>query len=54
VLATKAANPMGEGANRRGLSRKWLLQAADESLARLGTIISISTISTGRSQHAAR
>lgn len=37
VLATKAANAMGEGVNRRGLSRKWLLQAADESLRRLGT-----------------
>ncbi len=37
VLATKAANPIGEGVNRRGLSRKWLLQAAEESLTRLGT-----------------
>lgn len=37
VLATKAANAMGEGVNRRGLSRKWLLQAAEESLRRLGT-----------------
>jgi aryl-alcohol dehydrogenase-like predicted oxidoreductase len=37
VLASKAANPMGEGPNRRGLSRKWLLQAAEESLRRLGT-----------------
>lgn len=37
VLATKAANAMGEGVNRRGLSRKWLLQAVDESLRRLGT-----------------
>jgi len=37
VLATKAANQIGEGVNRRGLSRKWLLQAADESLKRLGT-----------------
>lgn len=37
VLATKAGNQIGEGVNRRGLSRKWLLQAADESLTRLGT-----------------
>ncbi len=37
VLATKAGNQIGEGINRRGLSRKWLLQAADESLTRLGT-----------------
>ncbi|HET6469176.1 MAG TPA: aldo/keto reductase, partial [Geminicoccaceae bacterium] len=37
VLATKAANPMGEGPNRRGLSRRWLLQACDASLRRLGT-----------------
>jgi aryl-alcohol dehydrogenase (NADP+) len=37
VLATKAANQIGEGVNRRGLSRKWLTQAADESLKRLGT-----------------
>jgi aryl-alcohol dehydrogenase (NADP+) len=37
VLATKLANRMGEGANRGGLSRKWVMQAADESLKRLGT-----------------
>ncbi|MGO9361563.1 MAG: aldo/keto reductase [Xanthobacteraceae bacterium] len=37
VLATKAANQIGEAVNRRGLSRKWLMQAADESLKRLGT-----------------
>jgi aryl-alcohol dehydrogenase-like predicted oxidoreductase len=37
VMATKLANPMGEGANCGGLSRKWVLQAADESLRRLGT-----------------
>jgi aryl-alcohol dehydrogenase-like predicted oxidoreductase len=37
VLATKAANPMGDGPNRSGLSRKWLLQACDASLQRLGT-----------------
>src|SRR6185369_3632027 len=37
VLATKVANPMGDDPNRRGTSRKWILQAIDESLARLGT-----------------
>src|SRR3954452_6108948 len=37
VVATKLANQIGEGANRGGLSRKWVMQAADESLRRLGT-----------------
>jgi aryl-alcohol dehydrogenase-like predicted oxidoreductase len=37
VLATKVGNPMGEDRNRRGLSRRWLAQAIDESLVRLGT-----------------
>jgi aryl-alcohol dehydrogenase-like predicted oxidoreductase len=37
VVATKLANPMGEGANRGGLSRKWVMQAAEDSLRRLGT-----------------
>ncbi|MGI9385331.1 MAG: aldo/keto reductase [Methyloligellaceae bacterium] len=37
VIATKAANAMGEGPNERGLSRKWLLQACEASLSRLGT-----------------
>src|SRR5690348_1948898 len=37
VLSTKLANPMGKDPNRRGLSRSWVLQAADESLRRLGT-----------------
>jgi aryl-alcohol dehydrogenase-like predicted oxidoreductase len=37
VLATKLANSMGSGPNRGGLSRKWVLQACDDSLARLGT-----------------
>ena len=37
VLATKLANPMGHDPNRVGLSRRWVLQAADESLKRLGT-----------------
>jgi aryl-alcohol dehydrogenase (NADP+) len=37
VLATKVANPMGEGPNARGLSRKWIMQAAHASLRRLST-----------------
>ncbi len=37
VLATKLANQMGEGANQGGLSRKWVMQAAEGSLKRLGT-----------------
>ncbi len=37
VLATKACNVMGEGPNQGGLSRKWVLQACDDSLDRLDT-----------------
>lgn len=37
VLATKAANPMGDGPNDRGLSRLHLLRACEASLRRLGT-----------------
>jgi aryl-alcohol dehydrogenase-like predicted oxidoreductase len=37
ILATKVGNAMGDGPNRRGLSRRWLAQAIDASLARLGT-----------------
>src|ERR1700745_457664 len=37
VLATKLANPMGDDPNRGGLSRRWGLQAAEESLKRRGT-----------------
>lgn len=37
VLATKLANPMGEGPNSRGLSRKWVIEACEASLRRLGT-----------------
>jgi aryl-alcohol dehydrogenase (NADP+) len=36
VLATKVGNAMGEDPNQRGLSRKWILQAAENSLRRLG------------------
>jgi aryl-alcohol dehydrogenase-like predicted oxidoreductase len=36
VLATKAGNPVNDThANNQGLSRKWLLKAMDDSLARL-------------------
>lgn len=37
VLATKAGNPMGKGANAKGYSRKHLFEAVDASLKRLGT-----------------
>jgi len=37
VLATKLANPTGKGPNGRGLSRKWIMQAAEASLRRLGS-----------------
>jgi aryl-alcohol dehydrogenase (NADP+) len=37
ILATKLANPMGDDPNRSGLSRRWVLQAAEESLKRLNT-----------------
>jgi aryl-alcohol dehydrogenase-like predicted oxidoreductase len=37
MLATKACNPMGEGPNDRGLSRRWLMLACEGSLRRLET-----------------
>ncbi|BCB90344.1 aldo/keto reductase [Phytohabitans suffuscus] len=37
VLATKVYNPMGDGPNDRGLSRKHILTSIDDSLRRLGT-----------------
>jgi aryl-alcohol dehydrogenase (NADP+) len=37
VLATKLYNPMGPSPNQRGLSRKWVMSAIDNSLKRLGT-----------------
>ncbi len=37
VLATKLANPIEEDANGAGLSRKWVMRAAEGSLRRLGT-----------------
>lgn len=36
VLATKAGLPMGEGRNRGGSSRRWLVTALEDSLRRLG------------------
>jgi aryl-alcohol dehydrogenase-like predicted oxidoreductase len=37
VLATKVHFPMGEGRNRGGNSRRWILTAVEASLKRLGT-----------------
>ena len=37
VLATKFALPMGDDENQRGGSRRWIVQAVDNSLRRLGT-----------------
>src|SRR3954452_4814747 len=37
VIATKVFNPMGDDPNQRGLSRKHIHHAIDESLKRLGT-----------------
>ncbi len=37
VIATKVYNPMGDGPNERGLSRKHIFNAIDASLRRLGT-----------------
>ena len=37
VLASKFYNPMGEGPNDRGNSRKYIFRAVEESLRRLGT-----------------
>jgi aryl-alcohol dehydrogenase-like predicted oxidoreductase len=37
VLATKLANPMGKARTQRGLSRKWIFEAVEGSLKRLGT-----------------
>src|SRR5690349_3649617 len=37
VLATKLANPMGQGPNDKGLSRGYAMRACEASLKRLGT-----------------
>lgn len=37
ILATKVHGPMGADVNRRGNSRRWIMRACEESLARLQT-----------------
>ena len=37
VLATKFGNPMGDGLNTRGSSRRWVVRACEDSLRRLRT-----------------
>src|SRR5580692_610440 len=37
VIATKLFNPMGDDPNQKGLSRKHIMHAIDDSLRRLGT-----------------
>jgi aryl-alcohol dehydrogenase-like predicted oxidoreductase len=37
ILATKVHFPMGEGRNRGGNSRRWIMHEVEESLRRLGT-----------------
>ncbi len=37
ILATKVGNTMGKDPNQRGLSRRWILQAVEQSLKRLAT-----------------
>jgi 1-deoxyxylulose-5-phosphate synthase len=37
VLTTKVCEPVGDGMNRRGLSRKFIMEQAEKSLKRLGT-----------------
>src|SRR5947209_507531 len=37
IIATKVFNPMGDDPNQRGLSRKHIRHAIDDSLRRLGT-----------------
>src|SRR3954470_1870895 len=37
VLATKAFSPMGDDINRRGMSRRWIIRAVEDSLRRLDT-----------------
>jgi aryl-alcohol dehydrogenase-like predicted oxidoreductase len=37
VIATKVRHPMSEGPYAGGLSRRWIMQAAEDSLRRLGT-----------------
>ncbi|MFI5314154.1 MAG: aldo/keto reductase [Myxococcota bacterium] len=37
IVATKFGMPMGDGSLKRGGSRRWVMQAAENSLRRLGT-----------------
>lgn len=37
VVATKCGLPLAAGQHARGLSRRWIMQAAEDSLRRLGT-----------------
>jgi aryl-alcohol dehydrogenase-like predicted oxidoreductase len=37
VLATKVFSPMGDDVNRRGMSRRWIMRAVEDSLRRLHT-----------------
>jgi len=37
ILATKLCNVMGKGPNQKGLSRKWVIEAAEGSLRRMAT-----------------
>ena len=37
VIATKFANPMGKNLNQQGSSRRWIIEACEQSLRRLGT-----------------
>ena len=37
VLATKVFSPMGDDVNRRGMSRRWIMRAIEDSLRRLAT-----------------
>jgi aryl-alcohol dehydrogenase-like predicted oxidoreductase len=37
VLASKVGNSMGDGPNRKGYSRSWIMRAVEDSLSRLAT-----------------
>jgi aryl-alcohol dehydrogenase-like predicted oxidoreductase len=37
VIATKCGSPMGTDSNKRGLSRRWIMKAVEDSLQRLQT-----------------
>src|ERR671938_639542 len=51
VLATKFHNPMGEGPNRRGNSRRWILRAAEDGrhvLQPAGRRLAVGPLAQGR------